>query len=210
MTTADLSLRYDPKFEKIARRYLNNPAEFQEALQKPGLSLPTGIWAPRSRYLGPEVPSEVFIWQDPIPKADYKLIDENDISALKAAIKSSGLTVSQLVKTAWASASTFRGSDKRGGANGARIQLAPQKDWEVNEPAELQIVLEAYKKIQAAFNAEQTEGKKVSLADLIVLGGIRGYRACGRKGRLQADRSFYSGQDRRCSGADRHCFLLCP
>lgn len=194
MTTADLSLRYDPKFEKIARRYLNNPAEFQEAFAKAWFKLTHRDMGPRSRYLGPEVPSEVFIWQDPIPEADYKLIDENDINALKAAIRSSGLTVSQLVKTAWASASTFRGSDKRGGANGARIQLAPQKDWEVNEPAELQIVLEAYKKIQAAFNAEQTEGKKVSLADLIVLGGSVGIELAAEKAGCKLTVPFTPGR----------------
>jgi catalase-peroxidase len=194
MTTADLSLRYDPKFEKIARRYLNNPAEFQEAFAKAWFKLTHRDMGPRSRYLGPEVPSEVFIWQDPIPEADYKLIDENDINALKNAIRSSGLTVSQLVKTAWASASTFRGSDKRGGANGARIQLAPQKDWEVNEPAELQTVLEAYKKIQAAFNAEQTEGKKVSLADLIVLGGSVGIELAAEKAGCKLTVPFTPGR----------------
>jgi catalase-peroxidase len=174
MTTADLSLRYDPAYEPIARRYLENPAEFQEAFARAWFKLTHRDMGPRSRYLGPEVPPEELIWQDPIPAVDHELVDGNDVVALKARILASGLTVSQLVSTAWASASTFRGSDKRGGANGARIRLAPQKDWEVNQPEQLACVLQALEVIQAEFNAAQTGGKKVSLADLIVLGGCAG------------------------------------
>ena len=174
MTTADLSLRFDPIYEPIARRYLQNPAEFADAFARAWFKLTHRDMGPRARYLGPEVPAEELIWQDPVPAVDHKLIDEQDIASLKDKILASGLSVSQLVSTAWASASTFRGSDKRGGANGARIRLAPQKDWEVNQPAQLKKVLQTLEGIQKAFNSAQSGGKKVSLADLIVLGGCAG------------------------------------
>ncbi len=174
MTTADLSLRFDPIYEPIARHYLENPEEFADAFARSWFKLTHRDMGPRSRYLGPEVPAEELIWQDPVPAADHELIDAQDIADLKGKILSSGLSVSELVSTAWASASTFRGSDKRGGANGARIRLAPQKDWEVNEPARLKTVLETLEPIQKEFNAGQSRGKKVSLADLIVLGGCAG------------------------------------
>ena len=171
MTTADLSLRYDTKYEPIARRFLANPEEFADAFARAWFKLTHRDMGPRARYLGPEVPAEELIWQDPVPPVDHELINESDAAALKANILSSGLTVPELVGTAWASASTFRGSDKRGGANGARIHLAPQKDWDVNQPAQLQKVLQALAAIQQQFNSAQQGGKKVSLADLIVLGG---------------------------------------
>ncbi|MFZ1687025.1 MAG: catalase/peroxidase HPI [Flavobacteriales bacterium] len=168
MTTADLSLRFDPAYEKIARRYHQDPKAFADAFSRAWFKLTHRDMGPKSRYLGPEVPKEDLIWQDPIPAVDHKLIDANDVAALKSKILASGLSVGELVSTAWASASTFRGSDKRGGANGARIRLAPQKFWAVNDPAQLGKVLSALEKIQAEFN---TSGKKVSMADLIVLGG---------------------------------------
>ncbi|MFP4579613.1 MAG: catalase/peroxidase HPI [Candidatus Sumerlaeia bacterium] len=171
MTTADLSLRYDPIYEPIARHYLENPEEFADAFARAWFKLIHRDMGPKSRYLGPEVPEEDLIWQDPIPEVDHELIDEDDIAALKGKILDSGLGVSQLVSTAWASASTFRGSDMRGGANGARIRLAPQKDWEVNQPDQLQKVLDSLEGIQKEFNDSKSGGKKVSLADLIVLGG---------------------------------------
>ncbi len=174
MTTADMSMRYDPIYEPIARRYLQNPEEFADAFARAWFKLTHRDMGPRSRYLGPEVPAEVLIWQDPVPAVDHVLIDEQDIAALKSKIIAAGLSVSQLVSTAWASASTFRGSDKRGGANGARIRLAPQKDWEVNQPAELSAVLQVLEKIKGEFNSAQTGQKKVSIADLIVLGGCAG------------------------------------
>ncbi|MBN1450506.1 MAG: catalase/peroxidase HPI, partial [Anaerolineales bacterium] len=171
MTTADLSLKMDPIYEPIARRFLENPDEFADAYARAWFKLTHRDMGPRSRYLGPEVPAEELIWQDPIPAVNHELIDMQDIADLKAKILASGLSLSQLVSTAWASASTFRGSDKRGGANGARIRLAPQKDWEVNQPAQLAKVLETLEGIQKEFNDAQSGGKKVSLADLIVLGG---------------------------------------
>jgi len=171
MTTADLSLRYDPVYAKISKRFLENPDEFADAYARAWFKLTHRDMGPRSRYLGPEVPEEELIWQDPVPAVDYKLVDEKDIADLKGKILDSGLSVSELVSTAWASASTFRGSDKRGGANGARIRLAPQKDWEVNQPEQLAKVLEILEKIQKGFNDAASGGKKVSLADLIVLGG---------------------------------------
>jgi len=174
MTTADLSLRFDPIYEPIARRYLQNPEAFADAFARAWFKLTHRDMGPRSRYLGPEVPAEVLIWQDPVPAVDHKLIGAKDIADLKGKILASGLSVSQLVSTAWAAASTFRGSDKRGGANGARIRLAPQKDWEVNQPARLAKVLKTLKGIQNTFNSAQSGGKKVSLADLIVLGGCAG------------------------------------
>jgi catalase-peroxidase len=174
MTTADLSLRFDPIYEPIARRYLQNPGEFADAFARAWFKLTHRDMGPRSRYLGPEVPAEELIWQDPVPAVDHKLINEKDIADLKGKILASGLSISQLVSTAWASASTFRGSDMRGGANGARIRLAPQKDWEVNQPAQLKTVLQTLEGIQKAFNSAQSGGKEVSLADLIVLGGCAG------------------------------------
>ena len=174
MTTADLSLRYDPKYEPIARRYMQNPEGFANAFARAWFKLTHRDMGPRSRYLGAEVPKEELIWQDPVPQVDYELINEQDIADFKGKIISSGLSVSQLVSTAWASASTFRGSDMRGGANGARIRLAPQKDWEVNQPTQLKTVLQTLEGIQKEFNSAQSGGKKVSLADLIVLGGCAG------------------------------------
>ncbi len=174
MTTADLSLRFDPIYEPIARRYRANPEEFAAAFARAWFKLTHRDMGPRARYLGPEVPAEELLWQDPIPAVDHPLIDARDIAALKEQILASGLTVSELVSTAWASASTFRGSDKRGGANGARIRLVPQKDWAVNQPARLAKVLDTLGRIQGAFHAAQTGGKKVSLADLIVLAGCAG------------------------------------
>ncbi|MFN7009329.1 MAG: catalase/peroxidase HPI [Allorhizobium sp.] len=171
MTTADLSLKFDPIYAPIARRYLENPELFADAFARAWFKLTHRDMGPKTRYLGPEVPAEDLIWQDPIPAVDHVLIDELDIAALKAKILASGLSVAELAQTAWASASTFRGSDKRGGANGARIRLAPQKDWEVNQPAQLARVLQTLEGIQSDFNAAQTGNKKVSLADLIVLGG---------------------------------------
>jgi catalase-peroxidase len=174
MTTADLSLRFDPIYEPIARRYIQNPEEFADAFARAWFKLTHRDMGPRSRYLGPEVPKEELLWQDTIPAVNHKLIDKKDISSLKRKILASSLSVSELVSTAWASASTFRGSDKRGGANGARIRLAPQKDWEVNQPAQLAKMLKTFEGIQSAFNSAQSGGKKVSLADLIVLGGCAG------------------------------------
>ncbi len=174
MTTADLSLRFDPIYEPIARRYQQNPKEFADAFARAWFKLTHRDMGPKSRYLGPEVPAEDLIWQDPVPAVDHKLIGAKDVAALKAKILASGLPISQLVSTAWASASTFRGSDKRGGANGARIRLAPQKDWAVNEPAQLKKVLKTLEQIQKEFNSAASGGKKVSLADLIVLGGCAG------------------------------------
>ena len=174
MLTTDLSLRFDPAYEKISRRFLEHPDQFADAFARAWFKLTHRDMGPIQRYLGPLVPKEPLPWQDPIPAVDHPLIGEQDIAALKAQILSSGLSVSELVSTAWASASTFRGSDKRGGANGARIRLAPQKDWDVNQPAQLAKVLETLEAIQNEFNASQSGGKKVSLADLIVLGGCAG------------------------------------
>ena len=174
MTTADLSLRFDPIYEPIARHYLENPDEFVDAFARAWFKLTHRDMGPRSRYLGPEVPEEELIWQDPVPAVDHELIDAQDVANLKSKILASGLSIPELVSTAWASASTFRGSDKRGGANGARIRLAPQKDWEVNQPAQLKKVLQTLEGIQKEFNRAQSGGKKVSLADLIVLGGCAG------------------------------------
>ena len=174
MTTADMAMRMDPIYEPISRRFHENPEEFADAFARAWFKLTHRDMGPRARYLGPEVPKEELIWQDPIPAVDHKLIDKKDVADLKSKILASGLTVSQLVSTAWASASTFRGSDKRGGANGAHIRLAPQKDWEVNQPEQLAKVLKTLEGIQKAFNSAQSGGKKVSLADLIVLGGCAG------------------------------------
>jgi catalase-peroxidase len=180
MSTADLSLRFDPIYEPIARRYLQNPEAFADAFARAWFKLTHRDMGPRSRYLGPEVPTEVLIWQDPVPAVDHKLIDAKDIADLKGKILASGLSVSELVSTAWASAFTFRGSDMRGGANGARIRLAPQKDWEVNQPGRLAKVLKTLEGIQSAFNSAQKGGKKVSLADLIVLAGCAGVQKAAK------------------------------
>jgi catalase-peroxidase len=174
MLTTDLALRFDPAYEKIARRFYENPDQFADAFARAWFKLTHRDMGPRSRYLGPEVPAEELIWQDPVPAVDHDLINAADIAELKAKILASGLPVSQLVSTAWASASTFRGSDKRGGANGARIRLAPQTDWDVNQPAQLNTVLQTLEGIQKEFNSVQSGGKRVSLADLIVLGGCAG------------------------------------
>ena len=182
MLTTDLSLRFDPAYEKISRRFLENPQAFADAFARAWFKLTHRDMGPRARYLGPEVPAEVLIWQDPIPAVDHALVDAQDVAALKAKILASGLTTAELVSTAWASASTFRGGDKRGGANGARIRLAPQKDWEVNQPEQLARVLQALEAIQAEFNAAQAgSGRKVSLADLIVLGGGAAIEAAAAK-----------------------------
>ncbi|MFW9987646.1 MAG: catalase/peroxidase HPI [Candidatus Odinarchaeota archaeon] len=174
MLTTDLSLRFDPVYEKISRHFMENPDEFALAFAKAWFKLTHRDMGPRSRYLGPEVPNEELIWQDPIPSVDHKLVDEKDIELLKEKIRASGLSISELVSTAWASASTFRDSDKRGGANGARIRLAPQKDWNINQPEQLTKVLKSLESIQAEFNGTQSDGKKISLADLIVLAGCVG------------------------------------
>ncbi|KVO01152.1 catalase/peroxidase HPI [Burkholderia ubonensis] len=180
MLTTDLSLRFDPAYEKIARRFYENPDQFADAFARAWFKLTHRDMGPRARYLGPEVPAEALLWQDPVPAVDHELIDAADAAALKAKILASGLSVSQLVSTAWASASTFRGSDKRGGANGARIRLAPQKDWEANQPAQLAKVLATLEGIRSAFNGAQTGGKQVSLADLIVLAGAAGVEQAAR------------------------------
>lgn len=174
MLTTDLALRFDPEFEKISRRFLENPDALADAFARAWFKLTHRDMGPRARYLGPEVPEEVLLWQDPIPELDHPLVNEQDVAALKAKIVAAGLSVSELIGTAWASASTFRGSDKRGGANGARVRLAPQKDWQVNNPAQLQKVLGILEVIQHDFNSQQAGGKKISLADLIVLAGCVG------------------------------------
>lgn len=182
MLTTDLSLRFDPVYEKISRRFYENPDAFADAFARAWYKLTHRDMGPKARYLGPDVPAEELIWQDPIPEVDHALINNSDVEALKSKILDSGLSVSELVSTAWASASTFRGSDKRGGANGARIRLAPQKDWEVNNPAQLQKVLNTLENIQKEFNENQTGGKKVSLADLIVLAGSAAVEKAAKDG----------------------------
>ena len=194
MTTADLSLRMDPAYEKISRRFHQNPQEFADAFARAWFKLTHRDMGPRARYLGKLVPKEVLIWQDPVPAVDHPLVDAQDISALKAKILASGLSISQLVSTAWASASTFRASDKRGGANGARIRLAPQKDWPANQPAELAKVLAALESVQKDFNASAAGGKKVSLADLIVLGGCAAVEAAAKKAGVSVDVPFTAGR----------------
>ena len=181
MTTADLSLKFDPQYEPIARRYLENPEEFADAFARAWFKLTHRDMGPRARYLGPEVPEEELIWQDPVPAVDHELIDAQDIAALKGQILATGLPIPKLVSTAWASAATFRGSDMRGGANGARIRLAPQKDWEVNQPNQLVEVLGTLEGIQTAFNDAQSGGKRVSLADVIVLGGCAAVEQAAKK-----------------------------
>jgi catalase-peroxidase len=181
MLTTDLALRFDPVYEKISRRFYENPDQLADAFARAWFKLTHRDMGPRSRYLGPEVPAEELIWQDPVPAVDFELIDEQDIADLKGKILASGLSISELVSTAWASASTFRGSDKRGGANGARIRLAPQKDWGVNQPTQLKKVLQTLEGIQKEFNSAQAGGKMVSLADLIVLGGCAGVEQAAKK-----------------------------
>jgi catalase-peroxidase len=194
MTDADMAMRVDPIYEKISRRFMANPDEFADAFARAWFKLTHRDMGPRSRYLGKLVPKEELIWQDPVPAVDHPLIDAADIAALKAKLLASGLSIPQLVGTAWASASTFRGSDKRGGANGARIRLAPQKDWEANQPAELAKVLSKLEALQAEFNAQAAGGKKVSLADLIVLGGCAGVEAAAKKGGVDVEVPFSPGR----------------
>jgi catalase-peroxidase len=194
MLTTDIALRVDPAYEKIARRFLANPDQFADAFARAWYKLTHRDMGPRERYLGPEVPAEVLLWQDPIPPVDHPLIDAQDIAALKGRVLASGLTVSELVTTAWASASTYRGSDKRGGANGGRIRLAPQKDWEVNQPAQLARVLGTLEGIQSAFNGAQTGGKKVSLADLIVLAGCAGVEQAAKNAGHEVTVPFTPGR----------------
>ncbi len=194
MTTADLSLRFDPIYEPIARRFQQDPEAFADAFARAWFKLTHRDMGPKVRYLGPEVPDEDLIWQDPIPAVDHPLIDAADIAGLKAMILASGLSTAELVYTAWASASTFRGSDKRGGANGARIRLLPQKDWEVNQPEQLAKVLAVLQDIQQAFNSAQNGGKKVSLADMIVLGGCAAVEAAAKAGGCMVDVPFTPGR----------------
>src|SRR5579875_3635294 len=194
MLVTDLALRMDPIYEKISRRFLEHPDEFADAFARAWFKLTHRDMGPRSRYLGPEVPAEELIWQDPVPAVDHELIDAGDIASLKAKILASGLTISELVSTAWASASTFRGSDKRGGANGARIRLAPQKDWEVNQPVQLARVLAILEGIQKEFNAAQSNGKRVSLADLIVLAGCAGVEQGARNAGINVTVPFTPGR----------------
>jgi catalase-peroxidase len=209
MTTADLSLKFDPAYEKIARRFLENPEEFADAFARAWFKLTHRDMGPRSRYLGPEVPEEDLIWQDPVPPVDHDLVDDKDIAGLKKMILASGLTVSQLVSTAWASASTFRGSDMRGGANGARIRLAPQKDWEVNEPEKLQAVLDALEGIHTEFNGSQSGGRKISLADLIVLGGCAGIEKAAKEAGFDITVPFSPGRtDASQEQTDVHSFAV--
>jgi catalase-peroxidase len=213
MFTTDLSLRVDPTYEKIARRYLANPQEFADAFAKAWFKLTHRDMGPISRYLGPLVPAEPLIWQDPTPAVDHELIGEQDIAGLKTRILASGLSISQLVTTAWASAATFRGSDKRGGANGARIRLAPQKDWEVNQPAELAKVLQTLEAIQKDFNSAQSSGKpvgkKVSLADLIVLGGCAAVEEAAKKAGHDVKVPFSPGRtDASQEQTDVHSFAV--
>jgi len=194
MLTTDLSLRFDPVYEKISRRFMDRPDQFADAFARAWFKLTHRDMGPRSRYLGPEVPGEELIWQDPIPAVNHKLIDGQDIAALKDRILASGLSISQLVSTAWASASTFRGSDKRGGANGARIRLAPQKDWQVNQPVQLAKVLNILKAIQKEFNSSASEGKRVSLADLIVLAGCAGVEQAAKNAGYDVTVPFTPGR----------------
>ncbi len=194
MLTTDLALRMDPIYEPISRDFQQNPAKFADAFARAWFKLTHRDMGPRARYLGAEVPAEVLIWQDPVPAVDHKLIDAADIKSLKSKILASGLTTAELVSTAWASASTFRGSDKRGGANGARIRLAPQKDWDVNQPAQLAKVLGVLEGIQNDFNAQATGGKKVSLADLIVLGGAAAVEAAAQKAGVTIEVPFTPGR----------------
>ena len=209
MLTTDCTLRFDPEFGKISRKFHDDPQAFAEAFARAWFKLTHRDMGPRARYLGPEVPKEELIWQDPIPAVDHKLIDEKDIADLKGKVVASGLSVSQLVSTAWASASTFRGSDKRGGANGARIRLAPQKDWEVNQPEQLAKVLKALEGIQSEFNSAQSGGKKVSLADLIVLAGCAGVEQAAKNAGYNVTVPFAPGRmDARQDQTDVESFAV--
>jgi catalase-peroxidase len=194
MLTTDLSLRFDPVYEKISRRFYQNPEAFADAFARAWFKLTHRDMGPRARYLGPEVPKEELLWQDPLPTVNHVLVDDKDVASLKAKVLASGLSVSQLASTAWASASTYRGSDKRGGANGARIRLAPQKDWKVNQPERLQKVLEILERIQADFNGSQSGGKKISLADLIVLAGCAGIEQAARNAGISVTVPFSPGR----------------
>jgi catalase-peroxidase len=194
MLTTDLSLKFDPTYEKISRRFYENPAALADAFARAWFKLTHRDMGPRDRYLGPEVPKEELLWQDPIPAVNHALVDDKDVTALKAKILAAGLTVSQLVSTAWASASTYRGSDKRGGANGARVRLSPQKDWKVNQPEQLQKVLKALEKIQSEFNGTQSGGKKISLADLIVLAGCAGVEQAAKNAGISVTVPFTPGR----------------
>jgi catalase-peroxidase len=194
MLVTDLALRIDPAYEKISRRFLEHPDQFADAFARAWFKLTHRDMGPRARYLGPEVPAEELIWQDPVPAVDHKLIDARDIADLKAKVLASGLSISELVGAAWASAATFRGSDKRGGANGARLRLAPQKDWEVNQPAQSAKVLETLTSIQRAFNGAAGGGKKVSLADLIVLGGSAAVEQAAKKAGHEVTVPFAPGR----------------
>jgi catalase-peroxidase len=209
MLTTDLALKVDPAYEKISRRFLANPEEFADVFARAWFKLTHRDMGPRARYLGSDVPAEELIWQDPVPAVDHPLIGEAEIADLKTRILASGLMISELVSTAWASASTFRGSDKRGGANGARLRLSPQKDWEVNQPAEMAKVLQALEKIQREFNAVQTGGKKVSLADLIVLGGCVAIEAAAKKAGHEVKVPFTPGRtDASQEQTDVHSFAV--
>lgn len=194
MLTTDLSLRFDPVYEKISRRFMDNPDQFADAFARAWFKLTHRDMGPRSRYLGPEVPGEELIWQDPIPAVNHELVDGQDIAALKGKILASGLSISQLVSTAWASASTFRGSDKRGGANGARIRLAPQRDWQVNQPSQLAKALNTLEAIQEEFNSSASGGKRVSLADLIVLAGCAGIEQAAKNAGYDVTVPFTPGR----------------
>ncbi len=209
MSTADMGLRMDPAYEKIARHFMANPQAFADAFARAWYKLTHRDMGPRARYLGPLVPQEVMIWQDPVPAVNHPQIDANDIATLKAKILASGLSIAQLVATAWASASTFRGSDKRGGANGARIRLAPQKDWAVNQPAQLAIVLQKLEAIQQDFNRATSAGRKVSLADLIVLGGCAAVEAAAKKAGVEVKVPFSPGRtDASQEQTDVHSFAV--
>ena len=194
MLTSDLALKLDPQYAPISKRFYENPAEFADAFARAWYKLMHRDMGPGSRYLGPWVPGEELLWQDPVPAVTHPLIDERDIAALKSTILASGLSTSQLVSTAWASAASFRGSDKRGGANGGRLRLAPQKDWEANGPAQLRDVLGVFEKIQADFNSAQSGGKKVSLADLIVLGGCAAVEEAAKRAGADVRVSFTPGR----------------
>jgi catalase-peroxidase len=209
MTTADMAMRMDPAYEKIARHFLANPAEFADAFARAWFKLTHRDMGPKVRYLGKLVPAEDLIWQDPVPAADHPLVNQDDIASLKKKLLDSGLTIQQLVKTAWASASTFRGSDMRGGANGARIRLAPQKDWPVNEPQELAQVLGKLEAIQREFNGAQHGGRKISLADLIVLGGSAAIEAAAKKGGHDVTVPFTPGRmDATAEQTDADSFMV--
>ena len=209
MLTTDIALKMDPNYAPIAKRFLDHPQQFADAFAKAWYKLTHRDMGPLSRYLGPLVPKEPQIWQDPVPAVDHELIGEQDIAALKAKILKSGLSISQLVSTAWASAATFRGSDKRGGANGARIRLSPQKDWEVNQPAELAKILQKLEAIQKEFNGSQSGGKKVSLADLIVLGGCAAVEEAAKKAGHNVKVPFSPGRtDASQAQTDVHSFAV--